>query len=70
MGWTKKHFIAVAGILGQSDLTEDQIMDLAEDFSALFARENERFQKDTFRRAVVGEIGRVRYEEKKRGSHD
>lgn len=64
---TRKHFKAIAEILGRSYLTEDQILALAESFCALFAQENSRFNRGAFLDAVTHEMSRVRYEEKKNG---
>ena len=63
---TTKHFKAIAGILGRSDLTEEQMLKLAESFCVLFAQENRNFKRSTFLNAVVHEMGLARYEEKKR----
>lgn len=62
---TKKHFQSVAIILGYSNISEDSIEELTEDFVGLFQEENPLFNPDLFRREVEKQTGKARYETKK-----
>ncbi len=55
---TRKDYVETANILsGYKNLIEDEIIfeDLVNDFADMFAKDNERFNRDRFESAVFGD---------------